>query len=105
MPKKFTRRIEDFVCSKCGLVVHGSGYTDHCPQCLWSKHVDVNPGDRLADCGGEMEPVGLDRRNGKEVINYVCRKCRHAYRVKVAASDDPEALIVLARKIAGKRAV
>ena len=27
----------------------GNGYTNHCPKCLWSKHVDINPGDRGAN--------------------------------------------------------
>jgi len=44
--KKFQKRIENFTCEKCGLFVKGTGYTDHCPNCLWSKHMDINPGDR-----------------------------------------------------------
>lgn len=50
--KKFQRQIEDFVCEKCGKEVKGDGYTDHCPRCLRSKHVDVNPGDRRSKCNG-----------------------------------------------------
>ncbi|MFA6992594.1 MAG: RNHCP domain-containing protein, partial [Candidatus Gracilibacteria bacterium] len=42
MPKRFSRTIEDFVCEKCGAKVKGDGYTNHCPKCLWSKHVDIN---------------------------------------------------------------
>ena len=42
----FTRKVEDFTCEHCGREVHGNGYTNHCPHCLHSKHVDVNPGDR-----------------------------------------------------------
>ena len=61
MTKKFQRTKEDFTCEKCNLVVNGSGYTNHCPRCLWSKHVDVNPGDRQATCQGFMEPVCLVR--------------------------------------------
>jgi len=58
--KRFQKRIEDFVCERCGAFVKGTGYTDHCPECLWSKHVDVNPGDREAECGGLMEHVDTD---------------------------------------------
>ena len=29
---------EDFICENCGAFVVGTGYTSHCPQCLWSKH-------------------------------------------------------------------
>ena len=29
------------------------------PNCLYSLHVDVEPGDRESDCGGHMEPVSV----------------------------------------------
>ena len=61
--KRFNRRIEDFTCEHCGTEVHGNGYTNHCPNCLWSKHVDINPGDRAADCGGLMEPIAVEIQN------------------------------------------
>lgn len=44
--KHFTKTVEDFICAHCGTHVRGNGYTNHCPECLWSKHVDNNPGDR-----------------------------------------------------------
>ncbi|HLL91284.1 MAG TPA: RNHCP domain-containing protein, partial [Tepidisphaeraceae bacterium] len=56
---RFTRQVEDFTCGHCGRSVRGNGYTNHCPGCLWSRHVDVNPGDRAAACGGLMEPVAV----------------------------------------------
>ncbi|MFN2146641.1 MAG: RNHCP domain-containing protein, partial [Anaerolineales bacterium] len=36
---KFQRRIEYFICEHCGAEVSGVGFTNHCPVCLWSKHV------------------------------------------------------------------
>ena len=93
--KKFQRKIEDFVCAKCGTKVIGTGYTDHCPNCLWSKHVDINPGDRLADCGGAMEPVGVEIKSGKNVIYYQCQLCGFEHRVKAAAGDKMEVIINL----------
>ena len=63
-PKKFQRTIEDFTCEQCNFAVKGNGYTNHCPKCLWSKHVDVNPGDRAATCGGLMEPIGAEVGGG-----------------------------------------
>ena len=51
---RFTRVVEDFTCGQCGAAVTGDGYTNHCPLCLWSRHVDINPGDRAAECGGLM---------------------------------------------------
>ena len=59
MKKRFTRTIEDFTCEQCGASVTGNGYTNHCPHCLWSKHVDIFPGDREAECQGLMAPVTL----------------------------------------------
>jgi hypothetical protein len=75
MSKKFQRHAEDFTCAQCGTEVTGDGYTNHCPSCLWSKHVDINPGDRAATCGGMMEPIAIDRKNGEWVIQHRCRKC------------------------------
>jgi len=70
--KKFKKNKEDFVCEKCGEKVKGNGYTNHCPKCLWSKHLDINPGDRLSECGGMMKPIGLDK---KADIFSVVQKC------------------------------
>lgn len=53
--KKFQRTTENFVCEKCGFIVEGNGYTNHCPNCIWSKHVDIHPGDRASLCGGTYE--------------------------------------------------
>jgi hypothetical protein len=56
-------------------LVNGS-YRNHCPACLWSRHVDVLPGDRAADCGGLMEPIGVEHRHGKGmVIVHRCQRC------------------------------
>jgi RNHCP domain len=94
-PRLFTRRREDFACLHCGTVVHGSGYTNHCPRCLWSRHVDVNPGDRAAECGGGMQPVGaLSQRDGI-VLVHRCVVCGHSRRNRSAADDDRAALLAL----------
>jgi hypothetical protein len=53
--RKFQRTREDFTRERCRTFVKGGGYTNHCPECLWSKHVDVNPGDRQATCQGLKE--------------------------------------------------
>src|SRR3990167_4544967 len=38
----------------------GTHHRNHCPSCLWSKHVDSEKaGDRKASCGAGMKPVGL----------------------------------------------
>ncbi|MDP1845992.1 MAG: RNHCP domain-containing protein [Candidatus Moranbacteria bacterium] len=91
--KKFQRRIENFTCEKCGAEVKGNGYTDHCPVCLWGRHVDVNPGDRAAECGGMMEPVHVDKKGDKYVIEYICKKCGYEFQVKSAGEDNFEVLL------------
>ncbi len=96
--KQFTRTREDFVCEHCGAKVKGDGYTNHCPHCLYSKHVDINPGDRSADCGGLMEPVGLELKDGKYVLVHRCSKCGFIRRNKVVEADDFNAVLELSRR-------
>lgn len=96
--KRFQRKEEDFVCEHCGSEVKGSGYTNHCPKCLWSKHVDVNPGDRAAACGGIMEPMALEGGSPEYSIVHHCLLCGEERRNKTVAEDDPEMLIVVAKK-------
>jgi len=93
--KKFQKRVEDFICEKCGAKVKGTGYTDHCPNCLWSKHVDINPGDRKANCGGLMEPIGVEVKKGKYIIHYRCQKCGYRFKVKAAPEDNFEEILKL----------
>lgn len=91
----FTRRREDFTCLRCGTAVRGTGYTNHCPRCLWSRHVDVNPGDRAAGCGGAMEPVGALSERGGIVLVQRCVDCGHTRRNRSAADDDRDAVLAL----------
>ena len=93
----FTRRIESFVCQNCGATVDGNGYTNHCPRCLWSKHVDVTPGDRASTCSGGMEPVTVAQEHGEYIITHRCTSCGHEKRNRRAADDDFEALVRIAR--------
>jgi len=96
--KRFQKRVEDFVCEKCGNKVEGKGYTDHCPQCLWSKHVDVNPGDRKSECGGLMEPIGVEVKSDQYTIYYRCTKCGFKHRVKSAPDDNFDEIIKIANR-------
>ena len=90
--KQFQRKREDFVCEHCGAEVRGNGYTNHCPRC------DINPGDRSEDCGGLMEPVDLEIKDGKYVLVHKCQKCGFIRRNKVCDEDDFEAVLKLARQ-------
>jgi hypothetical protein len=91
--KKFQRRQEDFVCCHCGCSVQGTGYTNHCPRCLWSRHVDINPGDRAATCLGMMEPIGVELSQGDYVLHHRCLICGLKKRNKLAKNDDFEAVL------------
>lgn len=93
--KKFTKTIEDFDCAHCGTVVHGNGYTNHCPECLWSKHVDNNPGDRAATCGGMMKPISIEPDGERFIITHKCETCGKIKRQKTADNDDIDKIIEL----------
>ncbi|MAG59654.1 hypothetical protein CMO96_02585 [Candidatus Woesebacteria bacterium] len=95
MPKKFQRKIEDFVCSNCGQQVKGDGYTNHCPKCLWSQHVDVNPGDRQENCGGQMEPASIEVKGGEKIITHRCVSCGEERNIKARPEDDLDAMMEL----------
>ncbi len=95
--KQFSKRKEDFICEHCGTEVKGDGYTNHCPKCLYSKHVDINPGDRMADCGGLMKPIDIEQKNGQYIIVQRCQKCGFIRRNKVEDNDDFEAILQIIR--------
>lgn len=88
--------VENFVCEICGEKVIGSGTTDHCPECLWGKHVDEEiPGDRLSECKGLMRPVRSSYEKGDFRIYYKCEDCNHDFWVDVAKNDNRDLLIEL----------
>lgn len=96
-----------FTCAVCGEEVRPlatGSYRNHCPACLCSLHVDINPGDRANDCGGVMEAVGAELSGKKGwVIVHRCRECGEVRRNKAALSDpdQPDDLDVLARLAGG----
>ena len=94
---------DSFTCKVCGRLVvaagAGSDHRNHCPNCLCSLHLDNEPGDREADCGGIMEPVGVwVRKNGEWAIIHRCRMCGHLSSNRVAADDNPMKLMSIAMK-------
>lgn len=95
--RQFQRKREDFVCENCGAEVKGNGYTNHCPNCLYSKHVDINPGDRAEECGGLMEPIDLELKDGKYIILHRCVKCGFERRNKVCEEDNFETVLELSK--------
>ncbi len=94
----FTRIVEDFTCAHCGAQVKGNGYTNHCPKCLWSTHVDINPGDRAEACGGQMTPIRIEGTAEAYRIVHRCRKCGVERAVKVSSDDDEKAILDCAQR-------
>lgn len=95
MAENFKRKIENFICGNCGCKVEGNGYTNHCPECFWSKHVDNSPGDREAGCEGMMKPVAAENESGEYTLTHKCQACGHEKRNKMAPGDNFEAVIGL----------
>lgn len=94
---------EAFVCRVCGRTAvpqgAGSEHRNHCPNCLSSLHVDIEPGDRAADCGGIMDPIAVwVRKNGEWAIVHRCRICGALSSNRIAADDNPMKLMSMALK-------
>jgi uncharacterized CHY-type Zn-finger protein len=92
----FTKNDKGFICACCGAKVEPLGYTsrDHCPVCLTSLHVDINPGDRQNTCKGLLIPVDITQSSKKGyVIKYQCNKCHQYHNNKAAIDDDFETIL------------
>ena len=98
MAKKFARTIESFVCENCDREVAGTGYTNHCPACLWSKHVDKNPGDRAEACGGLMEPVRSEKKGKDFMIVHKCVGCGFERKNTFGEGDSFDTLVKISKK-------
>ena len=92
---------EDFICENCGKKVGKSSYTarDHCPYCLYSKHVDINPGDRENKCHGLLEPIAVEKYRDTYKIIYKCQTCGQLHKNIVAIDDDFDKIIELSKNI------
>jgi DNA-directed RNA polymerase subunit RPC12/RpoP len=96
-----------FTCEHCGrevLPLSNGSYRNHCPFCLFSKHVDIMPGDRMNECGGLMKPIGLKYKPGKGFqIIHKCLRCMDERVSKTAENtiqpDDIEELVKLSGTI------
>jgi hypothetical protein len=94
---------DGFVCRRCRRAVGGEAcgtrHRNHCPHCLWSLHVDVQPGDRLQSCGGSMEPIAIwVRRDGEWAIVHRCAVCGMLRTNRVAGDDCAWAMMSLAAR-------
>lgn len=101
--KKFTMIDESFVCDVCGKKVEKLNYTarDHCNYCLSSKHLDINPGDRKANCGGILVPIAIEKANkDKYKIIYKCSKCKEIKKNVMADDDNFEKILEIMKESA-----
>jgi DNA-directed RNA polymerase subunit RPC12/RpoP len=89
----FIAREEAFTCEHCrasvGPLEKGT-YRNHCPKCLWSKHVDdEGPGDRASRCHGMMRPAGIDQTGKKGfLVIHECESCGKRIVNKLAPDDE-----------------
>ena len=87
--KKFNMIDEEFICENCHKQVNKLEYSarDHCPYCLFSKHLDINPGDRKNTCHGMLKPIDIEKYKNTYKIVYKCLKC-NTYHKNITAIDD-----------------
>ena len=94
-----------FTCEHCGrqvMALTNGSYRNHCPFCLYSRHIDNLPGDRKGKCGGLMEAQGVEYKSGKGFqIVHGCIRCGVKRVNRVAENtiqpDDIEELVSLFR--------
>jgi len=92
-----------FVCSHCGLPVSqnapGTKNRNHCPQCLWSRHLDEIPGDRKNPCKGNMRPIAISvNKQGEWSILHRCETCGVIRINRIAGDDNEFQLLAIAAK-------
>jgi RNHCP domain len=92
---------DSFTCGHCkrfvGPLPSGGHHRNHCPYCLYSRHVDaVRSGDRASACGGIMAPIGaFQRPNGEHVLVHRCERCGFERFNRLGADDDFELTLAL----------
>ena len=95
--KRFNELDEKFICLNCGKKVDKLEYSsrDHCPHCLYSLHVDINPGDRQNNCKGLLKPIDIEKFKYTYKIIYKCEKCNQLHKNIMAKDDNYEEIIKL----------
>jgi len=98
-----THDTSPFICNNCELTVmpqrSGTKHRNHCPHCLWSRHVDMATGDRRCSCRGNMEPIGIWVKKRQEwSIIHRCKKCGFIRTNRIAGDDNETLLLSLAAR-------
>ncbi len=97
--KRFNMIDEEFICEHCGKKVKKLEYSarDHCPYCLYSKHVDINPGDRANTCKGLLKPIGIEKFKDTYKIIYKCEKCKMEHKNIMATDDNYDVILEISK--------
>lgn len=97
--KRFNMIDESFTCENCGKTIEPLVYSarDHCPYCLFSKHVDILPGDRANECHGLLEPIKIEKFKNTYKIIYKCQNCHQTHKNIMANDDDMNIIIELSK--------
>ena len=97
--KRFNELDEGFICENCNKRVEPLVYSsrDHCPYCLYSKHVDTNPGDRSNPCRGLLKPIEIEKYKDTYKIVYKCEKCKETHKNIIAKDDDMNEIIKISQ--------
>lgn len=94
MGGKFTVINESFDCIHCGCLVQplrSGGCRNHCPECFYSLHLDIYPGDRKSDCKGILIPIRADYHSKKGyMIVHRCETCGHETRNKLTLENEEQ---------------
>lgn len=106
MIKSFQNKPKGFVCRSCGAYVSdeatGTHNRNHCPVCLYSRHVDIIRGDRHSQCRGMMKPIGIvKRKDGEELIVHQCQGCSFVSKNRLAGDDSEDIVQALRAKNVG----
>lgn len=99
--KKFNMIDDEFICENCHKLVNKLNYSarDHCNHCLFSKHVDIFPGDRSNDCCGLLKPIGIEKHKNTFKIIYKCEKCKTIHKNIMANDDNMNVIIELSKNV------
>lgn len=97
--KKFNMIDEEFICENCKNKIKPLGYTarDHCNYCLYSKHLDIFPGDRKNTCKGLLKPISIEKFKDTYKIIYKCEKCGEIHKNIMAKDDNFDLIIELSK--------
>ncbi len=93
----YKNKNKEFICENCGKKVKKAKGTvrNHCPYCLYSKHVDIAPGDRAETCRGLQKPICYFTKHGKIILRHKCLKCGKESVNKVAKDDNVDKILEL----------